>query len=388
MKPCLVYLANVRSVFTIRWANYFASRGWNVHIVTWRAPRSVSPLLENIRIWRILSPPHYVFRWSALAEIAIRLRRLHPDIVHGHYLHTFGVLAGFSTYIHGGCPVIVSGWGPHGLLHCRQPLRRLIRIATTHADAVTASTAYLADILRREYGVADEKLHCFPWGVDTTVFSCRCGPAPEQPDNALQTPAGLPVIFSPRTAARHYRIEMVVRAVAQLHRSGQTVRLVVAAGPGADRAYLARLQQLVGQSRLQDAVVIIEHELTADQMADLYRSAVATVSIPVDDQFGASVLEAMACGSVPIVSRLPAYRQYLTDGENALFVNGDDPGELAKAIARAMSDTALQQRCTTVNPALIRKYEDWNRNAAQMERLYLSLIAARKGSGPVGPPGL
>jgi len=373
----LVYLANIRSIFTIRWANFFGSRGWDVHVITWRALGSAVAVGPNVHVWRIMSPPHYAFLWTALPEVLWRLRTLRPDIVHGHYLHTFGMIAGLCTYVYRDCPVAVSGWGPHGLLHCGQPLRWLIRVAVSRADAVTVSTTHLRDILKSGYDVPSGNLHCFPWGIDVTVFYARSGEALQQFCDVLGIPSGASVIFSPRTAAPHYRIDRIVRAVRRVYDNGYAVYLVVATGAGVDLNYLSILRKLIRELCVQDAVLIIEREMTPEEMASLYSRAASTVCIPWDDQFGASVLEAMACGSVPIVSRVPAYQQYLRDGDNALFVNGDHTDDLAEAIARAVNDTELQQRCATTNPTIIRGHEDFNYNALQMERLYMELIGAR-----------
>lgn len=376
--PRLVYLANARSVFTVRWANYFANRDWEVHIITWHVPHNESMPLPSVGVWTTISPPVYALRWLALGEIIWLLRYLRPDIVHGHYLRTFGTLAGLSSYVRHACPVVVSGWGPHGLLHCGQPLRFLIRMAVAGADKVTVSTEYLASILERDYGVCRCKLHCHSWGVDTDLFS-PSPPLVTVPSfcDELLPCDDVPVVFSPRTAAPHYRIDVLIRAIHLLHTRGQAVHLVIATGVGARTQYVAMLRELVRKTGLCGAITVVEHPLSEAQMARLYRRAAATVSIPIDDQFGASVLEAMACGSVPIVSRLPAYRQYLRDGENTLYVWGDDPVELAGAIDRVLADAALRRRCADANPAIIRKHENWNRNAEAMEQLYLGLLQAR-----------
>ncbi len=372
--PRIVYLANARSVFTIRWANFFASRGWEVHIVSWRSLDVVANLHPGVKVWRIGSPPVHGFRWLALGEIMLHLLRLRPDIIHGHYLRTFGTLAGLTTYVMRTCPVVVSAWGPHGLLTCKHPLRHLVRVAVARADAVTASTHHLAGILADNYEVPQHKLECFSWGVDTSLFTPRPGVSSAQSLELCRSNGSLPLVFSPRTAARHYRIDVVVHAISLLHGSGSPVSLVVAAGAGAERKYVSRIRGIVRDSGLCTAVAIIDRTLSTEEMAHLYRHATAAVSIPIDDQFGASVLEAMACGSVPIVSCLPAYRQYLTHGDNALYVSGQDPEELADAIRRALTDAPLQQRCASMNPAIVFEHEDWHRNALQMEQVYLRLI--------------
>lgn len=245
---------------------------------------------------------------------------------------------------------------------------------------MTASTQYLAGILADDYKVPQHKLNCFSWGVDTSLFTPRPRASTTQPPELCGLDGSLPLVFSPRTAARHYRIDVVVRAISSLHGAGSPVFLVVATGAGAERNYVSRIRGIVRDSGLCAAVAIIDRTLSTEEMAHLYRHATATVSIPIDDQFGASVLEAMACGSVPIVSCLPAYCQYLTHGDNALYVSGQDHEELADAIRRALTDAPLKQRCARINPALIREHEDWHKNALQMERLYLQLMASyRRG---------
>jgi len=352
--------------------------GWDVHLVSWRAANSRHVLDPNVHLKRIVSPPHYVFFGSALVEIASYIRRTNPDIIHGHYVHTFGALAGLHALLDDSRPTVISAWGPGGLLAMRQPLRGLAAVAMRKADVVATTSPYLAAILRERHTLPAEKIVTFPWGIDTLCFSRGYDSQVADMRGLLDIPPEAAVLFSPRTVLPYYRIEAVVQAMGALRRRGVDARLVVAVGGSPDRRYLSSLRVLADQLAVTQRVVFIDRELTAPEMAVLYNMAVASVSVPRNDQLGSCVVEAMSCGSVPIVAPLEAYKTYLSDGDNALVVDGDNPEEIASAFERAVSDAALRERCRTSNPALVKANESWEVNSRKMEHLYRQLIAARK----------
>ncbi|MBN1855447.1 MAG: glycosyltransferase family 4 protein [Dehalococcoidia bacterium] len=378
MSPRICYLANARSVFTVHWANRMAELGWDVHLVSWRPADSQHSLDPRVSLTRIVSPPHNALMATAFIEVAHHVRRIAPDIVHGHYVHTFGTLAGLYATLDSSRPVVVSAWGPHGLLHCGQPLRSLAKAALAKADVVNTMSNHLASILRDYYAVAAHKIVTFPWGIDTSRFH----PGYDTEVCALRQSLGIPekssVMFSPRTMTPHYRIETIVHAAGLISHRGNDVHVVVAVGGSPDRNYLSSVRKLTQALGIRNKVLLVDRELDAKEMAVLYNMANATVSIPLDDQMGSCVVETMACGSVPIVAPLEAYKGYLTDGVNALLVDGDAPEEIATAFERAVSDAALRQRCQTVNPSLVQANESWEVNSRKMETLYQQLIRARR----------
>jgi glycosyltransferase involved in cell wall biosynthesis len=57
---------------------------------------------------------------------------------------------------------------------------------------------------------------------------------------------------------------------------------------------------------------------------------------------GIAVLEAMACGKAVVLSRLPVFEEYYTDGEDCLMC--EDRGEFRAALDRLAADPELRQR--------------------------------------------
>lgn len=62
------------------------------------------------------------------------------------------------------------------------------------------------------------------------------------------------------------------------------------------------------------------------------------------ESFGMVNVEAMACGTPVISTRIDAIEEYLTDGENGLLVEPGDVGALTDALERLATDTELRAR--------------------------------------------
>ncbi len=115
----------------------------------------------------------------------------------------------------------------------------------------------------------------------------------------------------------------------------------------------------------------------AEMRAAFLRSPV-TLSIPRSDATAASLLEAMAAGSLPIVSDLPANRQLVTDGVNGLVVPIDDVAATASALERAVNDSALRDSAAGANRAWVRDQGSWESSVGRVVDLYRD-VARRAG---------
>ena len=63
--------------------------------------------------------------------------------------------------------------------------------------------------------------------------------------------------------------------------------------------------------------------LNSEQNKANYQSATIYISIPISDGTSISLLEAMAYGCIPIVSDLPANKEWITHLENGIISDGD-----------------------------------------------------------------
>ena len=85
--------------------------------------------------------------------------------------------------------------------------------------------------------------------------------------------------------------------------------------------------------------------------------------------------EYMAAGRPIVASGLPAIREILRDGENAVLVPAGDPTAIAGAIQRLIDDRQLAERLATTAHREASSYT-WGRRAEQLEALLARVIAA------------
>ncbi len=106
-----------------------------------------------------------------------------------------------------------------------------------------------------------------------------------------------------------------------------------------------------------------------DVLAAWYRSADALAYPSTMEGFGLAALEALAADLPVVASDLPVFREFLTDGRDALLPAVDDPDALADALARVMTDDGLRATLVeggrTVVPAFT-----WPASAARHTQIY------------------
>ncbi|WP_276957953.1 glycosyltransferase family 4 protein [Allomeiothermus silvanus] len=91
---------------------------------------------------------------------------------------------------------------------------------------------------------------------------------------------------------------------------------------------------------IQDRVVFVE-QVTDEELAALYRGAVALLFPSLYEGFGLPALEAMACGTPVLASNVTALPEVV--GEAGLLVDPFDVEAIAHGICRLVGDSALRE---------------------------------------------
>jgi glycosyltransferase involved in cell wall biosynthesis len=195
---------------------------------------------------------------------------------------------------------------------------RLERLARRATVVVCVSQATREAVLR-EWHVAPRRVRVVPWGVTA--------PDPESsarsPHDTSQAPFFLAVgALEPRKAP-----ELLADAHA-LARAGGLQAELVFAGEG----------RLAGALRGRDGVRVLGR---VDDLAPLYRDALALVMPSHLEGFGFPPLEAALAGTPSIVSDLPVFAETLGQ-RAALTVTPGDERALADALLRMERDAALR----------------------------------------------
>ena len=347
--PHLVLLGDATSPHVQRWSREMLARNWRVSLVTAR-PQPIDGVAQTV-----LRPVRRSNDWLwRVGEARAAIQALQPDIVHAHYVTSYGYLAARC----GRQPLVMTAWGSDLLLTPRRnPLiARLTAWTLGRASLVTGDSRDLLDAARRLCpGVRVVLIH---WGVERARFA----PVPWADKPGFEA-------VSLRSWEPNYRIDVILRAFAQVLAQRPDARLHLLGGGSEE----GRLRGLVDDLSLQNSVQF-HGRLDDAGMAAVLARCKLSISVPESDATSVSVLESMACGLAVIASDLPANRDWLD--ARALVPPGDVVA-LARGWSGLIGDGALAQHMGRDNAERIAQGGDRRVQMDAMDALYRQLLASK-----------
>ncbi|PIZ97851.1 MAG: hypothetical protein COX78_04185 [Candidatus Levybacteria bacterium CG_4_10_14_0_2_um_filter_35_8] len=98
---------------------------------------------------------------------------------------------------------------------------------------------------------------------------------------------------------------------------------------GKEDYFYKRLKEKVSRMKLSNRIIFREN-VTDEELAKLYKNAIALIMPSLMEGFGLPVLEAMANKCLVLASDIPALHEIC--GKNAIFFDPDDPEKIFKKI--------------------------------------------------------
>jgi D-inositol-3-phosphate glycosyltransferase len=275
-------------------------------------------------------------------------RGVEYDLLHSHYwLSGVSALALRERW---GTPVVQMF---HTLGHLKnhvarspreaEPALRLAEEARVAAGAdllVAASPVERAELVA--HGGADPgRVTVVPCGVDTTLFA----PGDRAAARAALGLGPGPLLLYVGRIAPIKGLVTLLDATARLRAEGRRARLFIVGGDADEDldGHEADLRRLVGALGLDDAVTFVGAQ-PQERLRSYYLAADVTVLPSYYESFGMVALEAMACGSPVIASRVGGLQTTVRDGVTGLLVPEHDAPALAEALERLLSDPDLGWR--------------------------------------------
>jgi glycosyltransferase involved in cell wall biosynthesis len=399
----LCFIADLRSPIAVNWISHFVDAGHEVHLVstspcqafagaasTWALsslPWGLQPVvarevpatvrevssLRGSRIWNWALRAHQLLRPAKILTHAGGVRRLlselRPDLVHAMRIPFEGILAAASA---GECPLMISVWGNDFTLHAARESAtgHLTRRTMQRCDALHSDCARDLTLSLRWGFDARKPMFVAPGngGIRRDVFTPEGEVSPYLPGN----PA-VPVVINPRGFRSYVRNDAFFQAIPLvLARMPRTLFVCPAMkGSAAARSWVDRLG-ITESVRLLPAVAPVS-------MAALFRGAQITVSPAIHDGTPNSLLEAMACGCLPVTGDIESMREWIADGVNGLLCDPNDPASIARAILRGLDDAGLRDRARAHNANLIGERAEYGRTMRRVESFYETVLSrARK----------
>jgi len=222
------------------------------------------------------------------------------------------------------------------------------RDAVRRSAAIVAASEIELGELRRLYRADGARVAVIPCGVDSTVFHpVRQADARE----ALGRDQCERLILFVGRIEQIKGIDVLLRAMGLLFQRYPDLRsdvcLLVVGGaldPGDDAPEtekILELRRLVHEHRMESNVAFVGSR--GQEELALYYAAADVCAVPsLTESFGLVALEAMACGTPVVGTRVGGLQTVIENGESGLLVPAGDYRALAEAIARVLLDARLR----------------------------------------------
>jgi glycosyltransferase involved in cell wall biosynthesis len=249
------------------------------------------------------------------------------------------------------------------------PFNWLERRALRRVDAAYACSKTVLEVLRAKG--FEKPAPIIPFGVNTKTFRPRVAEAPG-PDRTLTI--GFVGRMLPAKG-----LGVLVEALSQLKQESWRLLLV---GDGPERETVEQelaAHGLLDRVRFTGAIDYQHVPEFYGQMDVLVMPTQTTKR--VREQFGRVLVEAMASGVAVIGSTCGAIPEVI--GRAGVVVRENDPGALAQAIRRMLSDRALRERLARDGRARVEQLYSWERVAEKTYDLFQKVVT-RKGALTLG----
>lgn len=358
MRIC--FLAPANSAHTKKWCHYFASKGHEVHVVSFCEEQidgvqvhwvSTGASTEGNDVQKLL----YLTKAGQVKRL---VRHIDPDVINVHYATSYGAvaaLAGLKNYA-------LSVWGSDIYVFPRKsPIHRLFLQFSLSRAKYLFSTSHVMAQEAAKY--TPKTFEITPYGVDLDLFT---------PQKRCRQEDGQFVVGTIKALTPTYGIDSLLQAVAVVREKEPQIPIrVKIAGKGShEQEYRA----LAAQLKLDDITTWLGF-IPQEQVAVQWANMDLAVVFSNQESFGVSAVEAQACGCPMIISDIPGLLESTNPGHSSLPVPCGDVQALARAILQLYHDPQRRARMGKAGRDFVMEQFELGRCFEKVESLFETFAA-------------
>ena len=286
------------------------------------------------------------------------------DVIDAHYYYPDGVAATMlAAYV--GKPVVVTARGSDINLISRYAIARsLMRWTARRADASIGVCHAIADQIKP--WTAPERVLVMRNGVDLQRFR----PLPRQQCRFKLRVDGAPLLLSVGNLVTNKGHDLVIDALADIAMRFPKAHLAIV-GDGAERE---RLRAHAASRSCTDRVTFVGR-VEQPSMIDWYSAADVLVLASSREGWANVLLEALACGTPVVATRVGGSSEVLTDERVGRLVDSRD--------AESIADSVLTLLASRPDPCMVRTYAEaysWDETSRAQIDLFRRLATLKNES--------
>lgn len=207
-------------------------------------------------------------------------------------------------------------------------------------EKIIAVSTHTKELLEK-YGIPGERIKLVTNGIDLVEIK-KTGPERKE-KNSLVTVG--------RLISQKNQI-FLIKVMERILKKNPSVKFyIIGEGPGRKS-----LDNYIKERGLDKNVFLLGHVSQKTKIKRIKKSEIFVFS-SLQEGFGITLLEGMACGLPVICYELPPYRDFIKDGENGILVKNMDPGLFSKKITELLENKLEIKRIGKNNSEHAKKFE-------------------------------
>jgi N-acetyl-alpha-D-glucosaminyl L-malate synthase BshA len=349
-----------------------AARGHEVHFITYANPIRLDPDTPRIHYHEVevsnyplfQYPPYCLALAGRMAEVAESYRL---DVLHVHYAIPHSIAAMLAQQMLAGTrrlPYITTLHGTDITLVGADPSYfGITKFSIEKSDGITSISDNLRDQTVEIFGVRNE-IRVIKNFVNCDLYC----PDNEKKGAAAYAPNGEKLLIHLSNFRPVKRVLDCIRILAEVRKSVPARLLMVGDGPERGPA-----EHLARSLKVDPHVLFLGKQNHVERLIPLAHVLLMPSEM---ESFGLAALEAMACGVVPVATRVGGVPELITDGEDGYLEAVGDIEAQAGRVVSLLTDDTLHWR--------LAKAGRWNagerfctdRIIPQYERYYTDVVNA------------
>ena len=361
----VLLLADINSSHTQKWVNSLAGKGIEIGIFSFNKLKSDwIKDTGNIRVLytpdendipKFFSKAFYPFFLPDLKRI---IKEFKPGILHAHYASSYGLIGALSGFH----PFVLSVWGSDvydfpniSFLH-----RKVFEYNLKKADKIcSTSNTMKGEIMK----YTNKDISVIPFGIDLNIFKPFYAHHVFE-DNSI-------VIGTVKQLEKEYGLEYLIDAFALLRKraKGYPLKLLIVGRGSLDNILREKVKDLGIEADTVFTGYIQPREVP-------FYQNMFTISVypSLNESFGVSVVEAMACEKPVIVSNIGGLPEVVEENVTGLIVPAANAEKLAAAMETLVRDEALRNKLGKEGRQRVARLYNWENNLADMINIYEELL--------------
>ena len=348
-----------------------AEKGHEVHFISYAQPFRLAHFHERIFFHEVEMEDYPLFEhppYSLALAVALHdaVRKHELDLVHVHYAIPHATSAWVAYEMLEGERDLRIVTTLHGtditLVGLHPSFQAITQFSILRSHGLTAVSDFLKRETVRDFSVPESRIEVVPNFVDTRIYR----PGLEPCHRATLAPDGEKIVMHISNFRPVKRVEDVVEIFARVLRQVSSRLVLVGDGPDLPRARLK-----VEELGIRDRVVFLGEYTPVQELlscSDLFLLPSRSES------FGLAALEAMACGSPVVASRVGGLPEVIVDGETGHLCEVGDIDEMAAASTRVLSDDKHRKELSDAGHALAVKHFSSECIVPQYEEYYRRIL--------------